>query len=578
MTAGKTVSPLERCRRLLAQRQEQAQRRQRQLERLRRTRAFSIYAVIGYTVIDPTAAFLLVPLAVLVVPAIFVQHWLARTIYRGRLAVEFYRRAALRMEDRWIGLGDSGARYLPADHLYADDLDLFGCGSLFQFLCAARTSVGKDTLAGWLLHPATVDEICERQAAVQELSERLDVRERLAVLELDHSTFRPAALSEWEHATDPLPESMRLLTRLGVAAAAVLAWSFELGFWLFAAVLMAEIGLYILQRKRLQAIAAPAGEVWKAHAALAVVRGALRPVCFDSQRLQQIRSTINAQTTDSNLTDACYGFIVQRPLLLLLAEQVTSHVDRWRQAIAAQSRQGLTAWGELEALASLAQYRFEQPDTSFPEVVSAPLSYEAEQIGHPLIPATRRVANDVMLNDNRRLLLISGSNMSGKSTLLRTVGINAVLALSGGPVCARRLRLTTFSIGTAMRFRDSLQQQTSHFYAVVERLRRITELATDERPLLFLIDEILQGTNSKDRVAGAEAVVRTLIDRGGVGFVTTHDLELTRIVDSYGERAANVHFVDQLVDGKLSFDYLMRPGIVQTSNAIDLMRQMGLNV
>jgi DNA mismatch repair ATPase MutS len=482
------------------------------------------------------------------------------------------------MEDRWIGVGDPGARYLTADHLFADDLDLFGRGSLFQFLCAARTSVGKDTLANWLLHSGSLAGISERQAAVQELSERLDVRERLAVLELDHSAFRPTALSERGDAADPLPRSLRRLARLGVAAVAILSWSFGLGYWLVAVVLLSESGLYLLQRKRLQAIAAPAGEALQAQAALAVLQKALRPVSFDSQRLQQIRATIDAQTTGSNLLDTCFGFVVQRPLLLLLAEQVTSHVDRWRQAVAAQTRQGLTAWGELEALASLAQYRFEQPDTSFPEVVSAPLLYEAEQIGHPLIPASRRVANDVMLNDNRRLLLISGSNMSGKSTLLRTVGINAVLALCGGPVCATRLRLTTFSIGTAMRFRDSLEQQTSHFYAVIERLRRITDLPTDERPLLFLIDEILQGTNSKDRVAGAEAVVRTLINRGGLGLVTTHDLELTRIVDSYGERAANVHFVDQLTDGKLSFDYLMRPGVVQTSNAIDLMRQMGLNV
>jgi hypothetical protein len=573
-----TVGPGVQCRRLLGLRQEQAQRRQRQLERLRRTRAFFIYGVIGYTVIDPTAAFLLVPLAAMVVPAIFVQHWLARTLYRERLAVAFYRRATLRMENRWIGLGDSGARYLTADHLFADDLDLFGRGSLFQFLCAARTSIGKDTLASWLLHSGTLAEICERQAAVQELSERLDVRERLAVLELDHSAFRAESLSKWDHAVDPPRKSMPLFARLGVVAVAVLAWNFGFGFWLAAVVLLSETGLYFLQRKRLQSISALAGEAWKAHVALSVARRSLRPVSFDSQRLKQIRSTIDAQTTGSSLLDACCGFLVQRPLLLLLAEQVTPHVDRWRQAIAAQSRQGLTAWGELEALASLAQYRFEQPDNSFPEVVSAPLSYEAEQIGHPLIPASRRVANDVLLNDNRRLLLISGSNMSGKSTLLRTVGINAVLALCGAPVCARRMRLTTSSIGTAMRFRDSLEQQTSHFYAVIERLRRITELPTDERPLLFLIDEILQGTNSKDRVAGAEAVVRTLIERGGLGLVTTHDLELTRIVDSYGERAANVHFVDQLVDGKLSFDYIMRPGVVQTSNAIDLMRQMGLNV
>jgi DNA mismatch repair ATPase MutS len=174
--------------------------------------------------------------------------------------------------------------------------------------------------------------------------------------------------------------------------------------------------------------------------------------------------------------------------------------------------------------------------------------------------------------------MVSGSNMSGKSTMLRTVGINAVLALCGGPVCARELRISTFAVGTAMRFHDSLQQNTSHFHAVITRLRAVLQLQEGDRPLLFLLDEILQGTNSQDRVTGAQAVIRTLIDRGGVGLVTTHDLALTEIVDALNSRARNVHFVDQLIDGRLQFDYRMRPGVVQTTNALALMRNMGLDV
>jgi len=235
--------------------------------------------------------------------------------------------------------------------------------------------------------------------------------------------------------------------------------------------------------------------------------------------------------------------------------------------------------GELEALASLSQFAYEQSNTVFPEIVDAEVCFDAEELGHPLIAPEDRVTNDVHLGKDLRLLLVSGSNMSGKSTMLRTVGINAVLALSGAPVCAAKLRISSLTVGTAMRFQDSLEHRTSHFFAVIGRLRSVMELLeSKERPLLFLIDEILQGTNSHDRLVGAEALVRKLVDGGALGLVTTHDLELTRIVDGLGNRAANVHFVDEVVDGEIRFNYKMWPGVVKTSNALLLMRKMGLDV
>jgi DNA mismatch repair ATPase MutS len=211
-------------------------------------------------------------------------------------------------------------------------------------------------------------------------------------------------------------------------------------------------------------------------------------------------------------------------------------------------------------------------------VVTSETCFEAADLGHPLIGTEDRVRNDIRLNDSLRLLMISGSNMSGKSTILRTVGINAVLALSGAPVCAGKLRVSPFSIGTAMRFSDSLEHGTSYFCAVITRLRRVMELQDLERPVLFLIDEILQGTNSGDRIEGTKALIRRLLERGGMGMITTHDLELTRIVDTCDGRATNVHFVDQLLDGEIQFDYQMRPGVVRKGNALALMRSMGLDV
>jgi DNA mismatch repair ATPase MutS len=188
------------------------------------------------------------------------------------------------------------------------------------------------------------------------------------------------------------------------------------------------------------------------------------------------------------------------------------------------------------------------------------------------------VRNDVRLGELAQLLVISGSNMSGKSTYLRTVGINAVLALAGGPVRATRLRLTPLSIGATLRIQDSLQEGRSRFYAEITRIRRLADVARGRPPLLFLLDELFHGTNSHDRLIGASGVLRSFVDAGAVGLVTTHDLALTAIVDQLAPRAANVHFEDWFEGGELRFDYRMKPGPVAHSNAIALMRAIGLDV
>jgi DNA mismatch repair ATPase MutS len=238
----------------------------------------------------------------------------------------------------------------------------------------------------------------------------------------------------------------------------------------------------------------------------------------------------------------------------------------------------LDAIGEFEAIASLATYAFERPDDVYPAIVEGPALFEGEDLGHPLLPAAGCVRNGVSLGGSIRMLMVSGSNMSGKSTLLRTVGVNAVLALCGAPVRARALRIAPMQIGASLHIIDSIQSGTSHFYAEILRLRAILERTRGPFPVLFLIDEILHGTNSHDRRIGSEAVLRGLVDAGAIGLVTTHDLALTAIVDGLGGRAQNVHFVDRLENGRLTFDYRMRPGVVDHSNALALMRNIGLDV
>ena len=236
----------------------------------------------------------------------------------------------------------------------------------------------------------------------------------------------------------------------------------------------------------------------------------------------------------------------------------------------------IAAAGEFEALASLSGYAFEHPNDILPEIADTGRLFAAEALAHPLIPAARVVANDVRLDDATRVLLVSGSNMSGKSTLLRTVGIAAVLAQAGAPVRATRLRMSPLALGATLRVQDSLQEGRSRFFAEITRLRAIVDLTAGPTPVLFLLDELLAGTNSHDRRVGAAAVVKGLAARGAIGLVTTHDLALADLANDLGVGAANVHFSDTFQNGEITFDYRMRPGVVQTSNALELMKAVGI--
>jgi len=252
--------------------------------------------------------------------------------------------------------------------------------------------------------------------------------------------------------------------------------------------------------------------------------------------------------------------------------------ERWRRNHGRIVRAWIEAIGEMEALVSLAGYSYEHPDDPFPDLMEETVTFEGAALGHPLIPAKRCVRNDVSVGGNSRVLLISGSNMSGKSTLLRTVGINTVLAMAGAPVRARRLRLSPLQVGASIRINDSLHEGSSRFYAEITRIRQLLDRISQGRQLLFLLDELLQGTNSRDRKIGAEGIVRGFVTRGAVGLITTHDLAVTDL-SGLGEGALhNMHFQDELLDGRMTFDFTLREGVVTKSNGVELMRSIGLEV
>jgi len=291
-----------------------------------------------------------------------------------------------------------------------------------------------------------------------------------------------------------------------------------------------------------------------------------------SRRIAQLRRWMDLADSRDHFIVRLLGPFVLYDLHLAFA------LEDWRKQSGAAMRRWIHAVGEIEALSSFANHHFEHPKGVFPAIDAEGPCLEARDLTHPLMPASQAVPNDIQLGVPLQALVVSGSNMSGKSTLMRTLGSNVILALAGAPVCAASMRLSRLAVGASISTHDSLQGNTSRFYAEILRLRDIMQKAAGPLPVLFLIDEVLSGTNSHDRRIGAAAIIKGLVERNAIGIASTHDLALTQIVEDLGARAANVHFEDQLIDGRMEFDYKMQPGVVTHSNAVALMRAVGLEV
>jgi len=532
---------------------------------------------------------------------VFSHRRILRAKNRAERATDFYRRGIARIEDRWSGTGDTGEEFNAPDHLYADDLDIFGQGSLFQLICTARSRMGKKRLADWLLTQADFHEIRERQMAVSALRDNTNLRERLALAgDQEVIAADPEKLQRWSELKVDLdfrrwwPAVMLLnvatLATLGYAIAGEILHGD--GLWTpFIAMLVVNRAVLYYLRERLRLLFSGLEQACRNLAVVASLVQVLEEEQFTSPRLQMLRQKllnerIKASEAIARLGTLCdfeesrhNQMVIAVELTLLYSVHVALGLQRWRERYAGNVTDWLNAVADFEALASLGTYAFEHPDDPFPEIAATATqpSLEAQALGHPLLPAANCVRNDVSLGGEKQVLLVSGSNMSGKSTLLRAVGINTVLAMMGAPVRARTFRISALTLGASMRISDSLQKGVSHFYAEISRIRQVVELSS-HGPLLFLFDEILQGTNSHDRRIGAEGILRTLLHNGAIGLVTTHDLALTSLEQMFPKRIANVHFQEKLESGKLSFDYQLREGVVTTSNGLELMKSIGLEV
>jgi DNA mismatch repair ATPase MutS len=270
-------------------------------------------------------------------------------------------------------------------------------------------------------------------------------------------------------------------------------------------------------------------------------------------------------------------WVVVNPLLLWDLNCLIG-IERWIRHVGRKCGTWFAHVGELEALASLSVLLHQDLFARLPEIVDEDVPFEAEGIAHPLLPPDTRVENDVSLRGPGSCLIVTGSNMAGKSTLLRAVGVNIALALAGGPVIARSMRVPRVRLRASMRIADSLQSGASYFQAELARLRLVVSHAERRPPIFFLLDELLRGTNAKARHMGARAVVKHLLDRDAMGMVATHDVALSELEDEQPDRVANVHFTDVILDGVMTFDYRLRPGVVKTSNALRLLSQVGIEV
>ena len=529
---------------------------------------------------------------------------------RKLAAARFHERALARMAGKWRAFPSTGERWAVETHPYAGDLDVFGKSSLFQLLDATSTRFGEEVLARWLSGEETSGDFAQairsRQAAVKDLAPRITLREELAVVGslLDEGKPDPRPFVMWAGQSgaaqsSPLPASLRILAivmPLLAIGTAVAASAGILPRAAFLAPFVLCLVVLALLRPRLAPSLEAASSKETALSRYAGMLSILENETFEAPALvalqKRLRESGASATKEMASLSRIVGFLDARnnevfrlfigPVLMWDVWCALA-LDAWR------SRAGRVAFGwfralaELEALASLAGLAFERPDHTFPEPTEGG-TFEAVSLGHPLIEADKRVSNDVILAGPGHAMVVTGSNMSGKSTLLRAIGINAVLANAGAPVCATSMKIGRLVVATSMRVSDSLDEGTSRFYAELKKLKLVLDLARKAKKgevhgtVLFLLDEILHGTNTRERLIGARAFLRGLLEQDAMGAVSTHDLGLGDLEGEMPGQVRNIHFEEQVEGEVMTFDYKLRQGIVQSSNALRLMRIVGLDV
>jgi hypothetical protein len=527
---------------------------------------------------------------------------------RAAAAMRFHERALERMAGKWRAFPSTGARWAVPTHPYAGDLDVFGRASLFQRMDATSTRYGEEILARWLSADDRPTSVEQRQLAVKDLAPRLTLREQLAAV--------GALLDDTDQKPDPRPFVMwagqtgskagPAALPPGIAVAAILPIA-TVGLMvvggmgivhrmLFLVPFILSVAALNALRSRIQPALEAASSKESALSRYGDMLKLIEDEKFEAEVLLALQKRLGESgaqaTVEMNALSRIVGFVDARNNevfrffigpALMWDLWCAMALEKWRARAGKAAFGWFRALAELEALASLAGFAFENPDYAFPEFTDN-ATFSAKKLGHPLIDSDKRVSNDVTLAGPGHALVVTGSNMSGKSTLLRAIGINAVLANAGAPVCADALGIGRLEVATSMRVSDSLEEGTSRFYAELKKLKLVLDLSKQivkgEKPgtLLFLLDEILHGTNTRERLIGARAIMKELLARKAMGAVSTHDLGLGDLEHELKGDVKNVHFEEQVEGDVMSFDYQLREGVVQSSNALRLMKIVGLDV
>jgi hypothetical protein len=520
--------------------------------------------------------------------------WLGRS-ERLELAhrLSFYERAIERVEGNWRSQGETGVEFARSSHPYQEDLTILGEGSLFELLATTRSQAGAERLADYLLDTPSLAAARERQQAVRELRDRLGLREEIALLgKYRFLNCNGRNLREWLRQPIPriagwIPAAMALLG--GTAALLIVLGLAELAPWSqlgpllgFCIAVQAAFSWALSRRVRpqLDRLRGLTQEFSVLRMGVSLVArqdfaSEMLRAQIDACRMGEAARTIGrlerlAIALERREDLYLYGFSVA----LAAGTQLVLAIERWRAAHAAQMEDWLDAWAEFEALNALACYAYEHPGDAFPELLDGDAHFEAVDLCHPLLPQQSAVGNSISLKSENAFYVISGSNMAGKSTLLRAMGLNAVLAGAGTTVRAASARMTVFHVCASIAMVDSLLEGKSRFLAEIERLRDAVRATAGVQPVLFLLDEILSGTNSRDRRIAAEAVLRALLGGGAVGALSTHDLALTEIPASLGGQ--NLHMQSRSSSQPLDFDYLLKPGVACQTNALAIVHMMGI--
>ncbi|WP_066632696.1 MutS-related protein [Desulfolucanica intricata] len=502
--------------------------------------------------------------------------------------------ALQRLSGKWANFSNTGNRFLNPEHPYSSDLNIFGQGSLFQYINAATFYIGEEKLAKLLSSSDDLDQIHQRQQAVAELKPRLNWRQHfqaLGMLDDLKQIKNTEKLLTWAE-SKPLLINNKYLSLIRffpfITFGLVVLGLFHLTpLYLWILPLAIQIIIVAFTEKTVHQAFSETGKTVKEIKRYSALLNCIEPENFEAPLLVKLKDKLVADGYTPSQQIKNLFKIAERMALRYSSLHIIINIstlwdlhtliklESWKNKSGQKLRTWLSVIGEFEALSSLAGLAHDHPDWAFPEITKSSPTFSASSLGHPLIKDETRVCNNISLPGPGTILLITGSNMSGKSTFLRTIGINLVLAYAGAPVCAKKLCCSLMDIYSSMQVSDNLEQNVSTFYAELKRIKLIVDAAKTGKPIIFLIDEIFNGTNSKDRILGAQAVIKNLNKLNTIGLVSTHDLELSRL-ETESPLIKNYHFRDEITGERINFDYRLRPGVSQSTNAMALMKIIGL--